>query len=121
MNPKHNKCASEASSSKLLCKEAAKGDQKGRFHHTSGGELVRNDVPLTCKEVLSPSSSHTASQQVSHDALLELAYLLKEIYLEAKPKGYRIINGKLTKVPVDSEKSKNRGTMLPLSDNQTSV
>ena len=122
MSSKHNKCASEASKLEELCKEAARGDQKGRSNHASGGELVRNNVPLTCKEVLSPSQDpNPPSPEETLEAYRRLGLLLKELYPRVKSKGYAIINGKLTKVPVDSAKTKKDGTMSPLSDNQASI
>ena len=119
MNLKHNKCASEASSSKLLCKEAATGDQKGRSDHASGGELVRNGLASGFKSDPSCDPSvirETAAQQVPREALLKLAYVLKEAHEQMRREGYVIINGKLTKTPVDSAKIRKSGMMAPLSD-----
>lgn len=60
----------------------------------------------------SPSASDTPDE-VKRKALLKLAYLLKEIYEEVKVEGYRIIDGKLVKLPVDSHERGKDGTIRP--------
>ena len=59
----------------------------------------------------SPPAAPDASEWVSRDALLKLAYVLKEAYEEAKREGYRIIDGKLVNVLTDSQSTGKDGTI----------
>ena len=58
----------------------------------------------------SPSVSNP-SEQVSPEALLKLALLLKELHLKMRRRGYTIINGKIVKTTDDSAKLEKDGIM----------
>ena len=120
MSCKNNKRASEASQSKSTLKEAIRSNQVERSHHASGGEKAQSDVSQAHKKVLSPSHDPSMpTPEETLEAYKRLGMLLKELYPRVRSKGYAIIDGKLTKIAVDSAKTEKSGMMLPLLDNKT--
>lgn len=119
MHSHNKKCASKASNTSVLGK-AVGSKERVRSHCAGGGELVQNELASGFKfdPSYDPSTiRELAAQQVPREALLKLAYVLKDAHEQMKREGYVIINGKLTKAPVDSAKAARSGMMTPLSDN----
>ena len=96
--------------------------KEGAVNHTHGRSTCvhshhrakKSRSSSCCKDALicSPSVAAEAPEQVSRDALLKLAYVLKEAYQEAKRKGYVIEDGKVVKALTDSHHQEREGNIL---------